>query len=251
MYNRDDCHALVLLWDELARLGGAAVQADPLVDFADRPKQFASEAGSRVHMQFAEVLKSAHASYQKTRLTLEPERIDRGGGGSQEEGGAEGAPRVPEDLAHPRRSHRHGSLGRGSARGTGPSGSSRPARSLRRSRSISGSQEGLQEGHHQVHRGQDGLPEVPPSLSPARDLPARWLAVRPWLQGVGRLPTSLPASPVPADHHDDGGPLWRADDRGDGGQLHEEPGGLSTARARRRPWTGCSRARSSTSMRPG
>jgi predicted RecB family nuclease len=70
-YNRDDCDALVLLWDELARLGGTTSLADHRVDFADHPKQFASEAGDRVHKQFAEVLKSAHASYQKTHLTLD------------------------------------------------------------------------------------------------------------------------------------------------------------------------------------
>jgi len=72
-YNQDDCRALVLLWDELARLGGTATSVDPHVDFADRPKQLASEAGSRVHAQFAEILKSAHASYQQTRLTLSSE----------------------------------------------------------------------------------------------------------------------------------------------------------------------------------
>jgi len=28
-YNQDDCRALVLLWDELARLGGTATSVDP------------------------------------------------------------------------------------------------------------------------------------------------------------------------------------------------------------------------------
>jgi predicted RecB family nuclease len=88
-YNRDDCHALVLLRDELARLGGAAAQADPLVDFADHPKQLASEAGSRVHVQFAEILKSAHASYQKTHLTLSPSGL----AGAEGEARRRGAPK--------------------------------------------------------------------------------------------------------------------------------------------------------------
>ena len=71
-YNQDDCRALVLLWDELMRLGGSAASADPRVDFADRPKQVASEVGTRLHEQFAQVLESAHAGYHKTRLTLSP-----------------------------------------------------------------------------------------------------------------------------------------------------------------------------------
>ena len=69
-YNLDDCWALALLRDELVRLGGTAASADLGVEFADRPKQLASEVGTEVHAQFAAVLKSAHASYQKTRLTL-------------------------------------------------------------------------------------------------------------------------------------------------------------------------------------
>jgi hypothetical protein len=72
-YNQDDCRALVLLWDELVRLGGRAVSADPRVDFADQPKQFASALGALLHEQFAQVLESAHATYQRTRLTLRPD----------------------------------------------------------------------------------------------------------------------------------------------------------------------------------
>jgi predicted RecB family nuclease len=41
-YNREDCDALVTLYDELARLGGTGTSADPHVDFADNPKQVAS-----------------------------------------------------------------------------------------------------------------------------------------------------------------------------------------------------------------
>jgi predicted RecB family nuclease len=70
-YNQDDCRALIRLWDELARIGQAG-PTDPQVDFADWPKQHASEAGAQAHAQFVEILKSAHAGYQKTRLTLNP-----------------------------------------------------------------------------------------------------------------------------------------------------------------------------------
>lgn len=72
-YNEQDCQALVLLWDELGRLGGGASSADPGVDFADQPKQIASKVGTELHTQFARVLESAHATYRRTRLTLSPD----------------------------------------------------------------------------------------------------------------------------------------------------------------------------------
>jgi len=85
-YNQDDCRALVLLWDELARLGGRAVSADPRVDFADNPKQVASKVGTRLHEQFAQVLESAHASYQRTRLALSPGESPGSDGGVKKRG---------------------------------------------------------------------------------------------------------------------------------------------------------------------
>jgi predicted RecB family nuclease len=89
-YNQDDCWALVLLWDELVRLGGTAASADPGVDFADRPKQLASGAGTEVHAQFAAVLKSAHASYQNTRLTLSSGKSASAEEGPKKRGGKKG-----------------------------------------------------------------------------------------------------------------------------------------------------------------
>jgi transposase len=69
-YNRDDCDALVTLYDELARLGGPTTSADPRVDSAVSPKQVASEDGAKVHAKFAEILKSAHGSYEANHITL-------------------------------------------------------------------------------------------------------------------------------------------------------------------------------------
>ena len=89
-YNQDDCWALVVLWDELVRLGGTAASADPCVDFADQPKQFASKAGAHLHEQFAQVLESAHASYQKTRLTLSPGEKPSSEGGVKKRGAKKG-----------------------------------------------------------------------------------------------------------------------------------------------------------------
>jgi hypothetical protein len=89
-YNQDDCRALVLLWDELARLGGRADSADPRVDFADHPKSVASEVGARLHKEFSQVLESAHASYQKTRLTLSPGESPGSEGGVKKRGAKKG-----------------------------------------------------------------------------------------------------------------------------------------------------------------
>jgi predicted RecB family nuclease len=69
-YNREDCGALVTLYDELTRLGGPMTSADPRVDIADRPKQVATEAGAKVHAKFAEILKSAHGNYEANRITV-------------------------------------------------------------------------------------------------------------------------------------------------------------------------------------
>jgi hypothetical protein len=89
-YNENDCQALVLLWDELGRLGGRALSADPSVDYADHPKQVASKVGTRLHEQFARVLESAHATYQRTRLTLSPDEPPSSEGGVKKRGAKKG-----------------------------------------------------------------------------------------------------------------------------------------------------------------
>ena len=88
------------------------------MDFADRPKQFASEVGSRVHAQFAEILKSAHASYQKTRTHSASRRIGPADRGRKKRGARRGTkgsggscPRRPTEPSR--------CLGRGSAPGIG------------------------------------------------------------------------------------------------------------------------------------
>ena len=73
-----------------ARLGGKAVSANPRVDFADHPKQVASKAGTQLHEQFAQVLESAHSSYQKTHLTLSPGESPGSEGGVKKRGAKNG-----------------------------------------------------------------------------------------------------------------------------------------------------------------
>lgn len=71
-YNKEDCHALKLLVDELAKM---QYSADILsaVHYANQHKQQISEAGQHVHSQFKEILKFAHFEYdeKKIRFRLE------------------------------------------------------------------------------------------------------------------------------------------------------------------------------------
>jgi predicted RecB family nuclease len=57
-YNREDCGAVRLLVDRLARIRQDA-SSDPTIEFASRPKRHATETGKAVHGQFERILKSA------------------------------------------------------------------------------------------------------------------------------------------------------------------------------------------------
>ncbi len=68
-YNRNDCHALRMLVQELRTIGNAASdRAD--VDFADAPKQLATTTGEDIHRVFDGILKSAHFEYQRNRIRI-------------------------------------------------------------------------------------------------------------------------------------------------------------------------------------
>jgi predicted RecB family nuclease len=74
-YNEEDCMALRLITDRLSKLQEAAAQADyPGVQFAQKPRRQATEAGRSLHEQFEEIIEFAHFNYQKTRILLRPER---------------------------------------------------------------------------------------------------------------------------------------------------------------------------------
>jgi predicted RecB family nuclease len=96
-YNQDDCDAVQLLWDELLRIKDSA-ESDDRLDFADRPKQFASEIGSQVHARFEEILRSAHADYQKNRICLRTEDNAPPDSGRRERGGQKGHPKYQRVL---------------------------------------------------------------------------------------------------------------------------------------------------------
>jgi predicted RecB family nuclease len=76
-YNQEDCTALRLVTERLAKLGEAANTADsPEVEFADKPKRQATPAGNNLHDQFEEIIEFAHFNYQKNRILLRPDRAE-------------------------------------------------------------------------------------------------------------------------------------------------------------------------------
>lgn len=65
-YNKEDCHALKLITDELSKIKDSANTLSE-VDFVNQPKKYASELGEKIHNQFANVLEFAHSNYDKKR----------------------------------------------------------------------------------------------------------------------------------------------------------------------------------------
>jgi predicted RecB family nuclease len=96
-YNQDDCLAVQLLWDELLRIKFSA-ESNDLVDFADHPKQFASEIGSQVHARFEEILRSAHADYQKNRICVRTGNNAQADSSRRKRGGQKGHPKYHRIL---------------------------------------------------------------------------------------------------------------------------------------------------------
>jgi predicted RecB family nuclease len=68
-YNEADCRALRVLADELTRLRDTGAE-DPSVDSSTRPKQYATDTGGRLHREFETILRSAHAEYEHTKISL-------------------------------------------------------------------------------------------------------------------------------------------------------------------------------------
>jgi hypothetical protein len=68
-YNAEDCRALQALLSSLTTLQESAKTLTH-VDFADRPKQYATPRGEDIHRVFDILLKSAHADYTHHRVYL-------------------------------------------------------------------------------------------------------------------------------------------------------------------------------------
>jgi transposase len=68
-YNREDCQALKLLVDELARMQHST-DVLSAANYANQHPQHVSEAGQQVHSQFKEILKFAHFGYDDKKISF-------------------------------------------------------------------------------------------------------------------------------------------------------------------------------------
>src|SRR5215831_7416297 len=68
-YNKEDCQALKLLVDELAKMQ-YSVDITPTVSYAHQHKRQVSEVGQEVHSQFKEILKFAHFGYDEKKISF-------------------------------------------------------------------------------------------------------------------------------------------------------------------------------------
>lgn len=87
-YNREDCEALWLLTEELSKIIASA-DAHVNIDFADRPKQHATELGNEIHEEFQSIIRYAHADYDKKRVSIRPQQSITGTEGKKQ-GGVKG-----------------------------------------------------------------------------------------------------------------------------------------------------------------
>src|SRR5205823_3900697 len=71
-YNAEDCQALRILTEKLARLRTEA-DSELNVDYVDGPKQNATRLGSELHAALDHVLLYASVNYPKGRLAFRPE----------------------------------------------------------------------------------------------------------------------------------------------------------------------------------
>lgn len=74
-YNREDCDALRMLCDELKNICKFSDSRTD-IDFANKPKVESTKLGKDIHHDFEGILKSAHATYKKRRISLRSEEND-------------------------------------------------------------------------------------------------------------------------------------------------------------------------------
>ncbi|MFH1881911.1 MAG: TM0106 family RecB-like putative nuclease [Planctomycetota bacterium] len=70
-YNREDCHAVRLLTEELQHFADAPASRSD-VHFTDRPKQNSTALGGEIHRVFDNILNSAHLGYSQKRIQFRP-----------------------------------------------------------------------------------------------------------------------------------------------------------------------------------
>jgi RNase_H superfamily len=96
-YNREDCHALKMLTDALAKIQHSAETLSE-IDFVHQPKQHVPEIGKEVHSQFEAILQCAHFSYDKKKISFHQATPDHP---SQHEGKAK--KKYASHIAHQKR----------------------------------------------------------------------------------------------------------------------------------------------------
>ena len=72
-YNEEDCRALQLLTEQLSQIRETA-DSQMNIDFADRPKQNTTGRGSEIHSEFEQILRNAHADYNRNRISIRQKR---------------------------------------------------------------------------------------------------------------------------------------------------------------------------------
>ena len=76
-YNQEDCEALWFLLEELSKIIANA-DAHKNIDFADQPKQHATELGHQIHEDFQSIIRYTHADYDKKRVSIRPQQSTTG-----------------------------------------------------------------------------------------------------------------------------------------------------------------------------
>ncbi|MGZ3380373.1 MAG: TM0106 family RecB-like putative nuclease [Isosphaeraceae bacterium] len=70
-YNLEDCEAVRMLVDQLARIRQDAT-SNPAIDFAHRPKQSATKLGREAHLQFERILREAAEDGRRRSVRVRP-----------------------------------------------------------------------------------------------------------------------------------------------------------------------------------
>jgi predicted RecB family nuclease len=93
-YNEEDCRAMNLLTDELSRLKRSA-NTRIEVDFADKRKLPVTDSAQQIHSQFGMLLRSAHFSYDKKKISFRQEKVSQ----EKRKRGGQAGKRTPRSLS--------------------------------------------------------------------------------------------------------------------------------------------------------
>jgi predicted RecB family nuclease len=86
-YNQEDCQALWLLTEELSKIIASA-DSHVGIDFVNQPKQHTTELGNQIHEELENIIRYAHADYDKKRVSIRSHKTP-----SEADGKKRGAPK--------------------------------------------------------------------------------------------------------------------------------------------------------------